>query len=211
MDSGSIGLSSGATINVLVGGSFSIQNDRNINGTGFFSNQGTLTKAAGVGTTTIVTGVPFTNDGGTIDVLTGFLKIDKFTQNAGGTHVAPGATLSSVNLSILGGAITLDVASTSSFGKLSVTGTATLGGTLNLNFLTSPSIGNSYVVVTAASVTGTFAAVNPINLGSGKVLATTYNPTNVTLTVMPAAGPGTDEGNDPFGADELWADVGRRR
>jgi hypothetical protein len=198
-DSGNINLSSGATINVLPAGTFTIQNDRNINGSGFFSNKGTLTKVAGVGTTTIVTAVPFTNDGGTVNGQSGFLKIDKFTQNAGSTHIAPGAVLASSNLTILGGTLTLDVASTSSFGKLTVTGTATLGGTLNVNFLSSPVIGDTYTVVTATTVSGTFAAINPTNLGAGKQLAVAYNPTNVTLTVTSTAGPGT--GDDPFAAD----------
>jgi hypothetical protein len=198
-DSGNLALSTAATINILPGGSLTVQNDRNVNGSGFFSNKGTLTKAVGVGTTAVASTVAFTNDGGNVNVQSGILKIDKFTQNAGATHIAPGATLASSTLTLVGGSVTLDVASTSSFAKLSVTGTATLGGILNVNFLNQPAIGDSYVVLTANPVSGTFAAVNAINLGPGEQLGVSYSPTSVTLTVMASNGPGT--GGDGSGLD----------
>ena len=47
----------------------------------------------------------------------------------------------------------------SQFGQLNVTGAASLGGTLNVSLLNgySPSSGNSYLILTFASVTGDFA------------------------------------------------------
>jgi hypothetical protein len=109
-DGGNLVLSAGASIIVAASGSFGIQNDRNVSGSGLFSNKGSLSKAASIGLTTIASAVSFTNDGGSVDVVSGMLQIDKFTQNAGATTVAPGATLKSA------GTVTLEGGSLSGTG-----------------------------------------------------------------------------------------------
>ncbi len=98
-DSGNLTVNGGATINNLAGGIFTIRNDKVMDGNGTFQNAGTLIKAAGRGTTTIASGyysgIAFANNGGTIDVRQGTLKIDNFTQNAGSTTISAGASLAS--------------------------------------------------------------------------------------------------------------------
>jgi hypothetical protein len=111
MDSGGISLSNNATIKVLAGGSFTIQNSKNMTGNGYFSNAGTLTKLASDGTTQMAAGIAFTNDGGTVSVQSGLqqdciLQIDNFTQNAGTTFVSANARLDSAgNLTLQAGTL----------------------------------------------------------------------------------------------------------
>ena len=67
--------------------------------------------------------------------------------------------------------------------QLVVNGTATLGGTLKVSFTGgfTPSLGDTFTILTATSVTGTFAAVEEPN---GLSFAVAYNPTSVVLTAQ---------------------------
>jgi hypothetical protein len=68
------------------------------------------------------------------------------------------------------------------YDQLAVTGNATLRGTLDLQHGTgfSPPVGTSFTVLTAASVSGTFAAVQVPN---DYTYSVAYNPTSVVATV----------------------------
>jgi hypothetical protein len=68
------------------------------------------------------------------------------------------------------------------YDQLAVQGTATLGGTLEVSLLSGfvPAVGNSFVVLTCTTCTGTFAAVTA---PQGRHFDVTYNPTNVTLVM----------------------------
>ena len=77
-------------------------------------------------------------------------------------------------------------ASTSQFNVLNVTGTATIGGTLNIGLLDKfvPAVGDTFEILTARKVTGTFATVNGTKINDSEHFTVTYNEDNVTLTVV---------------------------
>ena len=70
------------------------------------------------------------------------------------------------------------------FDQLNISGTASLAGTLNLSLINSftPSIGNSFQIITFASKSGTFSTVNGTTQGA-RTLTPAYNSTNVTINV----------------------------
>jgi hypothetical protein len=89
--------------------------------------------------------------------------------------------------------VNVDIGGTSptQFGKVTVTGAASLAGTLNANFVNgfSPNVGDNFQILTYASRTGTFTTVNAVNLPPGQTLNPVYNATNLTLaTAMAGAG-----------------------
>jgi FG-GAP repeat/Secretion system C-terminal sorting domain len=102
--------------------------------------------------------------------------------------VAPGSSagrlnvVGSFNNSI--GALNIEIGGTApatDHDVLAITGSATLSGTLNVSLLNgfTPIAGQTFTVVTAAAVTGTFTTVNwPV----GNVGTVIYNPTNVVIT-----------------------------
>src|SRR5439155_9383006 len=72
------------------------------------------------------------------------------------------------------------------FDQLNASGAATLNGTLAIATVNgfNPSPGQSFPVLTASSVTGTFATVTGRNIGQGPLYYDVqYNATNVTLIV----------------------------
>lgn len=77
-------------------------------------------------------------------------------------------------------------ASTGQFNVLNVTGTATIGGTLNIGLLDKfvPAVGDTFEILTARKVTGTFATVNGTKISDSEHFTVTYNADNVTLTVV---------------------------
>jgi hypothetical protein len=88
-----------------------------------------------------------------------------------------------------GASINIEIAGTSNsqFSTLAIIGLANLAGTLNANFLFVPNVGDSFPIITYASRTGSFNAVNAINLPPGRTLNPVYNPTNFTLVTASAA------------------------
>ena len=69
--------------------------------------------------------------------------------------------------------------------RLNVTGTASLGGTVQVTTAPgfAPALGSTYEVLTAASVSGTFATA-----ADAGIYAVSYNPSNVTLTTIASPG-----------------------
>jgi hypothetical protein len=61
-----------------------------------------------------------------------------------------------------------------------------LGGTLNIKLLNNfvPAIGDTFEILTARKVTGTFATVNGTKINDSEHFTVTYNADNVTLTVV---------------------------
>jgi len=86
------------------------------------------------------------------------------------------------------GALDANIAGASSgqFNVLNVTGTATIGGTLNIGLLDKfvPAVGDAFEILTARKVTGTFATVNGTKINDSEHFTVTYNPDNVTLSVV---------------------------
>ncbi len=103
--------------------------------------------------------------------------------------VAPGSSPAIGKLTVTGnypngtGALNIDLGGATTPGtnydQLAVSGTATLSGALNVSLVNSFSItpGQSFTILTASSVSGTFTTTN---LPTG--LTVQYNPTNVVLT-----------------------------
>ena len=137
--------------------------------------------------------VTLTNNGTLQAVNGGSLSISALTANHAGTFRAGVNSLVQVNgvlSQAAAGLFFVDVQGLgiTNFGRVTVTGGATLDGTLSVNFVNSyvPNVGDSFQVVTYASRTGAFSAVNPIGLGAGLALNPTYNATNLTLTTAAA-------------------------
>jgi YVTN family beta-propeller protein len=77
------------------------------------------------------------------------------------------------------------------FDTLTVSGTATLGGTLTVTLINafSPVVGNSFTILNAGSVTGTFATTNLPALSAGLGWKVTYSATSVSLSVVTVSSP----------------------
>ncbi|GAB4110824.1 MAG: hypothetical protein Kow00105_19580 [Phycisphaeraceae bacterium] len=92
----------------------------------------------------------------------------------------------------------------SSYDRMTLTGLASLAGTLNINEIGgfTPSLGDSFTILLAGSVLGTFDSVIGTP-GPGLAYDVIYNPGNVTLTVVPAAIPGDLDGDGFVGIADL--------
>jgi len=84
------------------------------------------------------------------------------------------------------GTLAIDIGSSSSFGQVVVTGQASLGGTLEINLTGGfdPAIGETFTIMTYGSLSGDFANVTGLDIGGGKVLQRSTNPTNMVLEVV---------------------------
>lgn len=93
----------------------------------------------------------------------------------------------------MSGTIQAAISGTGSFGQLSISGIANLDGTFVANFTNSyiPNLGVSFQLITYASQTGTFDAVNGQNLPVGQKLNAVYNATNFTAVTANAAAAAT--------------------
>jgi hypothetical protein len=200
MSTGSFSLSGGALLTTTIGGSFTNNGKMTIgNGSGFqvaaaspylqmgstatTTVDGVLTAARGVtinsgklfGTGTIAS--PLTSSGsvmaGDTPTKAGRLSPSAYTQNSGG----------SLNIQI-GGTIM-----GTQYSQLAVANGASLKGTLNVKLIGGfvPAIGDTFTILTTSARTGTFTTVNLPTL-SGAHFTVTYNPTNVTLTVVSGSG-----------------------
>jgi hypothetical protein len=83
------------------------------------------------------------------------------------------------------GALALRAFATSSH-ELAVSGSAALGGKLIVNFASVPAIGQNLTVLTAASVSGTFAALEVTGLPNDRVAEISYTASSVVLTIRAA-------------------------
>jgi autotransporter-associated beta strand protein len=83
-----------------------------------------------------------------------------------------------------GATLAVEIADSSTHDVLAVAGTATLAGTLTVttNGFT-PVAGNSFTVLTASAVSGTFDTTNVPPLGGSLSWTVTYNPTEVILGI----------------------------
>jgi autotransporter-associated beta strand protein len=108
---------------------------------------------------------------------------------APGSFGAPGTLTVNGPVALLSGSATsIDVASAASASRLSSNGAVDLGGSLAVNLLNSykPARTDTFTVLTGASVTGTFANLNPFGLISttdnGWAFTAAYTGTAVTLS-----------------------------
>ncbi|HTA56525.1 MAG TPA: Ig-like domain-containing protein, partial [Candidatus Baltobacteraceae bacterium] len=143
---------------------------------------------------------PLTFQGGS---LTGSGTVQGDVTNTGGS-VAPGSSTAAGAITISGstvgiysqsatGAYNVKIGGTTAgqFDTLAMSGAATLGGPLNVSLLNSfsPALGNTFTILTAASVAGTFSTTNFPALSAGLGWHVTYNATNVVLSVVSVSSP----------------------
>ncbi len=93
-----------------------------------------------------------------------------------------------------GGTLDMDLGGTSAgsgYDQVAVTGTANLGGTLNVDLISNflPAAGNSFPLLTAASVSGQFSSITVPVLGHYVALNPAYSATSVTLSAVQVPGP----------------------
>ena len=172
-----------------------------LNFLGNFSQTGGTTSLAGgtIGTTTN----PLSIQGGTVignGMITGGIA------NSAGT-VAPGTTTPAITIgnialgtTTLGtyaqgvsGGFTVKIGGTAAgqFDTLTATGAVTLAGTLNGSLVNgfTPVLGNTFTIITASSVSGTFASNNLPAISAGLGWKVTYSPTTVVLSVVSVSTP----------------------
>jgi hypothetical protein len=139
-------------------------------------------------------------------VLQGGGQVSGNLSNSGGT-VRPGTSPGTLTVNGnytqgAGGTLASEIASASSFDRLSVSGTATLDGTLAIASSHDPAASETFEILSAATRTGTFASVTGDQL-PGKHYETNYGSDDVTLSVVvdapensaaPAASGSTVEG-----------------
>jgi hypothetical protein len=101
----------------------------------------------------------------------GMLSVSTYTQQSTG----------SLNVQIGG------LTAGTQYSQLAVGNGVSLNGTLNIKVINSfiPAIGNTFIILTGNPVGGKFSTVNGTTITTGGHFSVTYNPTNVTLTVVP--------------------------
>jgi hypothetical protein len=163
---------------------------------------GNYTQSAG---STTVDGTLVTTGAGTIQVNGGNLfgsggNLKGNTTNSGTLNIgdktltAGTETVTGIYTQNSAGALDIDVGGTSagtSLDQLTVSGAASLNGTLNLDLINGfiPTIGSTFDILNASSVTGTFATVNGTGINSSEHFTVLYNSNNVMLDVVAGMGP----------------------
>ena len=154
-----------------------------------------MKKSAGAGTftfaqTTIV-------NTGTIDDQVGTIGISGSLSNSGTISLKPGTLLAVTGPYSQGaaGSLAVQIGGTSNtqFGRMTVTGSATLDGTLNVSLANgfSPVLGNRFRFMTHASRTGAFAVTNGLDIGGGLAFQVeTTDPLDLELVTVAAPAPG---------------------
>ncbi|HEX6505803.1 MAG TPA: hypothetical protein VF011_21380 [Terriglobales bacterium] len=108
---------------------------------------------------------------------------------AGDSATKPGILAPSTYIQNSTGKLNIAIGGTTvgaQYGQLAVANGATLNGTLNIKLINGfvPAIGNSFTVVTASPVNGSFSTVNGLSINSGEHFMIAYNSNNVTLTAV---------------------------
>jgi fibronectin-binding autotransporter adhesin len=106
----------------------------------------------------------------------------------------------------LGGTLHIDVGGPTQFDRLVLTnGAATLEGTLNVNLMNGfvPAAGDTFEILSAVSVSGTFASVNLPSLPNPLQWQIEYGPTDVRLNVISSEVPGDVDGDGHVSLNDL--------
>src|SRR5262249_30231766 len=74
----------------------------------------------------------------------------------------------------------------SQYGQLAVGGNVALAGTLNITRSFTPSVGNTFQILTFASRSGDFSTYVGLSASNGHVFQTQFNPTDLTLKTAAA-------------------------
>jgi ribosomal protein L24E len=183
---------------------------------GNFTNSGTFIVNTGSTFTVGGSGFNFTQSGGTTTVngtlqgaSSGTLALNAGMLFGGGTlgyavvddsTITPGASASKTGILSVSntyaqnstGALDISISGTTvgtQYDELKVTDGATLGGTLNISLLNHfvPTIGSTFDILNAGSLSGTFATVNGLSINGSEHFSISYNGTEAILTVVSGA------------------------
>ncbi len=163
--------------------------DYAITGVGTVENEGTIRQALSGYATTFA--ADYSNAGSTEGL--GSLVFNGILDHSG--TFSPGLSPGILTVSKYdntNGSLEIEIESTAGDGighdRLTVTNDATLGGTLNVYLLNGfvPAVGNSFTILTGASVSGTFSTANLPSLPTDRFWVTDYYPTSVVLSVASA-------------------------
>jgi uncharacterized repeat protein (TIGR01451 family) len=136
---------------------------------------------------TLGSDVTLTSTGdGAIDLNSTIDGAHSLTVHTGGMLIfrdAVGGVTPLGGLTMTSGTLAIDVHNI----PMEISGNAHIGGTLEVNLGSAPSPGQTFTVLTAGSITGTYATVNALGLAAGTVATATYSATSVTLTIAQAA------------------------
>ena len=136
----------------------------------YFRNAGVLRKSAGTGTAAL--NVPFYNSG-RVEQWAGVLSFGR-------------------NFTLTDGVVLFGI-SASDYGRINLTGTATLAGRLAVGLAGAfvPAPGASYPVMTWGTVAGAFTNTDGLNIGFGRYLTAGYAASGLTLTTWATNRPNT--------------------
>jgi hypothetical protein len=144
----------------------------------------TLIVAAGAGTLTNKGTVTTEADAGGSRTIEGSLKNEKILFLGAGIGLKVTGTYTQTKA----GTFKTAVASSSSYGSLSVTGAASIAGILAVSPVNKfkASLGQSYSVLSSSALTGTFSKETSVSIAKGLYYKPTYSATGVTLVVTQA-------------------------
>ncbi len=199
-------ISGGGNLNKTGGGTLSLSG--NITPGTVSVSQGTLALTGGkIDTNT------FSLSGGSFNFVGGELNVGTFNGNLvqGGGQVTIGASPGNTNVNggytQNSGSLEIELGGTTAateFDTLTVTGTAALGGDLDVSLIDlgggvfEPQWGQSFQILSASSVSGTFANENLPTLADDLYLTVDYQSTAVSLGVALTG---------DFNGDGLWDDI----
>jgi hypothetical protein len=197
-------------------GSFSLSGNQNLTTAGSLANSGTLKVASG-STLTLGSSGTYTQTAGTTTVdgtLKSTVTTSALNLNGGsllgtgtlGFGVVDGGTLTPADSSTVagklavlgtykqssGGVLNIAIGGTTAgtqYDQLNVTGAATVNGTVNLSLISGfvPALGNTFDILTAGSVSGTFSTVNGMHINGSEHFVVSCDTTDCDVTV--ASGP----------------------
>ncbi len=164
-------------------------------------NQGTIAADVAGGTITLTGTNGVTNAAtGMLRASGGTLAVSSLGANSGLISVGAGSIVAITGgfTNAATGTVSTDIGGTltTQFGRISVTGAATLNGTLVAQLVNgfTPAIGNAFQLMTYASVSGTFSTIS----GGTVTYTPTYGVTSLTITVVaPFAAAASEATADP--------------
>jgi hypothetical protein len=197
-------------------GNFTLSGGQTLTTSGGFTNAGTLTVARG-STFTLNSSGSYTQTGGTTTVdgtlkssvttaalnlnggslfgtgTLGFGVVDASILTPADSKTSAGIlTVSGTYRQNSGGALNIAIGGTTAgtkYDQLNVTGAATVNGTLNLSLINGfvPTVGSTFEILNASSVSGTFSTVNGAQINGSEHFVVACDTTDCDVTVASGA------------------------